>query len=243
MDMKTSWGRWSQWLLFLFLVPVGLACAQAPSEVGEKDGKRVPPGINDRFLSADLDVDQWVETFEGESREVFSARHEVVAQCDIQPGQRIADIGAGTGLYTRLFAEKTGEKGWVYAVDISTRFLEHINQESADATNITAVLGQEDSVQLPPASIDLAFICDTYHHFEYPAATMRSIRQALAPSGMLVVIDFERIPGETRQWTMDHVRAGKQTFREEIEAAGFEFVEEKQIAGFEENYFLKFRKK
>ena len=154
--MKTPGIRWLQSLLFLFMVPVGVACAEAPSAAGEKDSKRVPPGINDRFLSPELDVDQWVGTFEGESREVFSARHEVVAQCDIRPGQRIADIGAGTGLYTRLFAEKTGEKGWVYAVDISTRFLEHINQESADATNITAVLGQEDSVQLPPASVDMA---------------------------------------------------------------------------------------
>jgi hypothetical protein len=58
-----------------------------------------------------------------------------------------------------------------------------------------------------------------------------------------VVIDFERIHGESREWIVDHVRAGKEVFREEIEAAGFEFVDEKQIAGFRENYFLKFRKK
>jgi predicted methyltransferase len=240
--MKTPGIRWLQWFFILLLVPAGLACAEGPSAT-EKDSKKVPPGINDQFLSPELDVDRWVETFEGESREVFSARHEVVAQCELRPGQRVADIGAGTGFYTRLFAEVTGEEGWVYAVDISTRFLEHINEESAGASNITTVLAREDSVQLPPASIDMAFICDTYHHFEYPEATMRSVHQALAPGGSLVIVDFERIPGETRQWTMDHVRAGKGTFREELEAAGFEFVEEKKIDGFQENYFLKFRKK
>lgn len=241
--MKTPGSYWLQRLFILLLIPVGLACAGMPSPMAEQDSKSVRPGINDRFLSPELDVDKWVATFEGESREVFSARHEVVAQCELQPGQRIADIGAGTGLYTRLFAEATGEEGWVYAVDISSRFLEHINQESAGNANITAVLGQEDSVRLPPASIDLAFLCDTYHHFEYPQASLRSIHKALAPGGSLVVIDFERIHGESREWIVDHVRAGKEVFREEIEAAGFEFVEEKQIAGFRENYFLKFRKK
>jgi len=62
----------------------------------------------------------------------------------------------------------------------------------------------------------------------------------LRPGGELIVVDFERIPGETRKWLLDHVRANKQTFRAEIEAAGFEFVEEVQIEGLVENYFLRF---
>jgi hypothetical protein len=57
-----------------------------------------------------------------------------------------------------------------------------------------------------------------------------------------VVVDFERIEGKSRDWLLEHVRAGKETFRKEIEAAGFEFVEEPTIEGLEENYFLKFRK-
>ena len=61
--------------------------------------------------------------------------------------------------------------------------------------------------------------------------------------GRLVVIDFDRIPGKSRQWILDHTRAGKEVFRAEIEAAGFEFVEEVKIPGFVENYFLKFEKK
>jgi len=42
---------------------------------------------------------------------------------------------------------------------------------------------------------------------------------------------------------MGHVRAGKEIVRAEILDAGFVLVEEKQIDGFEENYFLMFRKK
>ena len=57
-----------------------------------------------------------------------------------------------------------------------------------------------------------------------------------------MIVDFERIPGTTREWLLDHVRAGKEVFRAEIEAAGFTFVEEVEISGFEENYLLIFKK-
>ena len=71
---------------------------------------------------------------------------------------------------------------------------------------------------------------------------MLSIHDALADGGRVVLIDFERIPGISREWTLSHVRAGKQTFIDEVQGAGFELVGERKIAGFKENYFLEFRK-
>jgi ubiquinone/menaquinone biosynthesis C-methylase UbiE len=95
---------------------------------------------------------------------------------------------------------------------------------------------------LPPNSVDLVFVCDTYHHFEYPAKTLASIRRALRPGGNLIVIDFDRIEGKSRDWLLGHVRADKATFQHEIETAGFELIEEVEVREFEENYFLKFAK-
>jgi uncharacterized protein (TIGR01244 family) len=205
----------------------------------------VRPGINTNFLQPDLDVSEWIGRFEIESREVFAARNEVLQAIGLKPGARVADIGAGTGLYTRLFAEAVGPDGWVFAVDISPSFVRHISQRAHDdrLQNATAVLCPENSVSLPPDSVDVAFVCDTYHHFEYPRSTLASIRRALRPGGSLVLIDFERIPGASRAWIIDHVRAGKDEFRGEVEAAGFALVEEVTIAGFEENYFLRFQKR
>ena len=204
----------------------------------------VRPGVNKNFLDPELDVDKFVKRFEVESREIYLSRNEIVAACAIKPGSKVADVGAGTGLFSRIFSEKTGNDGWVYAVDISTRFLQHINKESAarKIENITGVLCSESSVTLPPNSVDFVFICDTYHHFEYPKSTMKSIHKALKDGGTLVVVDFERIPGTTREWLLDHVRAGKEVFRAEIQDAGFTLVEEAKISGLKENYFLKFKK-
>jgi SAM-dependent methyltransferase/protein tyrosine phosphatase (PTP) superfamily phosphohydrolase (DUF442 family) len=204
----------------------------------------IPPELNKDFLDPNLDVDQWLARFEVESREIFAHRLEILKLCGIRAGDDVADVGAGTGLFTRLMAHETGPDGRVFAVEISPAFLTHINAltTALSIANVTSVLCREDSVTLPDESIDLAFVCDTYHHFAYPQATLASIRSALRPGGQLIVVDFERIPGESRQWVLDHVRASKETVREEIEQAGFEFVDEPAVAGLEENYMLQFRK-
>ena len=239
MTIRTQ--RWL-WPAILFLL-VGAAGPPETPTANEKKPAGASPDINSRFLDPELDVDQWIERFEVESREVYAARNEVLRATGIQAGSRVADIGAGTGLYTRLFAGAAGLDGWVYAVEISPRFLEHINQwaNEVDADNVTAILGRTDDISLPVDSVDLVFVCDTYHHFEAVVPMLASIRRALAPDGVLVLIDFEKIPGESSPFIMGHVRAGKEVFRAEIEAEGFAFVEEVEIAGFEENYFLKFK--
>ncbi len=204
----------------------------------------VRPGINKDFVDPDLDVDEYIARFEIESREVFVARHEILRACGIKSGDRIADIGAGTGLFTRMFSVTTGNQGWVYAVEIAPRFIEHINREANKygLTNITCVLCQEDSVNLPPKSIDVAFICDTYHHFEFPESTMRSLHRALKDTGHVIVVDFEREPAKSREWILNHVRAGKDEVLREIQSFGFELDEEIKVGGLLENYCLKFRK-
>lgn len=204
----------------------------------------VRPGVNDEFKAADLDVELWLGRFEVESREVYAARHAVVAALGVTPGSRVADVGAGTGLYTFLLSEAVGAEGWVFAIDIAPRFLEHILElaEERRAVNITGVLCPESDIALPPSSIDLAFVCDTYHHFEFPVGTLRSIHRALAPGGRLVVLDFERIEGRSRPWVLEHVRAGKDATRAEIEAGGFRFVRELAVAGLAENYVIEFQK-
>jgi predicted methyltransferase len=71
---------------------------------------------------------------------------------------------------------------------------------------------------------------------------LRSIRFALRPNGRFIVVDFERIPGQSREWVLGHVRADKKTVRKEIEQAGFVFDGEPSISELTENYVLRFRR-
>jgi predicted methyltransferase len=226
------------------LVLLGVVMVFAVAKESPVPEASVKPGINENFLDPNLKVDEWLQKFEVESREVFERRKEILAACEVKPGMRVADIGAGTGLYTRMFAEAVGEKGWIYAVEINGKFIGHIQARAKQEgqANITGVLCPQDSVSLPPESIDRAFICDVYHHFEYPKSTMASLVKAMKPGAILTVVDFERIEGVSSDWIMGHVRAGKEVFRKEIEDAGLTLVEEVKIDGVKENYVLKFRK-
>lgn len=201
----------------------------------------VKPGINDTFRNPN--VKDFVERFEGESREIFDKRNAVLKACDLKPGQAVADIGAGTGLYTRLFAQAVGNEGRVYAVDISQKFLDHIRQsaEKLELKNVKTVLGKDASPELAANSVDVVFICDTYHHFEFPFKIMKEIHAAMKPGGKLIIIDFIRIPGQSREWVLNHVRAGQDVVEKEITQAGFTKTgEHKNI--FKENYFIVFEK-
>jgi len=217
------------------------ACLVLPASALFAQQKSVNPGINKPFESPV--VSEFVERFEKEGRDAFDHRKEIVAALKLKPGMAVADIGAGTGLFTRLFSSEVGASGRVYAVDISNEFIDHIERlaRQQKATNIVGVVCEADSVTLPPRSIDLAFICDTYHHFEYPRKTMRSIHSAIRPSGHLVLIDFHRIQGKSSDWTLNHVRAGQDVFTKEIEEAGFKQIEEKKDL-LKESYFVRFVK-
>jgi predicted methyltransferase len=201
-----------------------------------------PGGPNGKYLRPDLDVDAWSQRFEKPGREVYDRRQEIVAASGARPGAAVADVGAGTGLFTMLFSEAVGPTGKVYAVDIAPRFLAHIARRAAaaGAKNVQVVRGTSRSPSLAPASVDLVFVCDTYHHFEYPRQTLAAIHRALRPGGALVVVDYRREPGKTAAWLMEHVRAGEPTVVAEIEAAGF--VKQPGTLALEENYFLKFRR-
>lgn len=199
------------------------------------------PGINAPFEHPDYQ--EWVGRFETEGREVYDKRAQIVDATGVAPGMVVADIGAGTGLFTRLFAPRVAPGGMVIAVDISETFVDNILRTSReqDLKNVEGVVNTPTDVALARESIDLAFVCDTYHHFEYPQAMLASIRRALKPGGRLVIVDFERIPGVSSAWVLQHVRAGKETVIAEIEAAGFKLVEDRPL--MRDNYFLRFAKK
>ncbi len=203
--------------------------------------KSVNPGINKPFVEPN--VPEFIEKFEKEGRDVFENREKIVNACGVREGMAIADIGAGTGLFTRLFSPRVGRQGKVYAVDIADEFVSHIEKTAKQQKldNIAGAVCQPDSVGLPPESIDMAFICDTYHHFEFPQKFMRSIHRALKPRGQVILIDFRRIEGESTEWIMSHVRAGQSVFTKEITEAGFRQIEEKKGL-LQESYFVRFEK-
>jgi predicted methyltransferase len=223
--------------------PAGAPAASAPaSPAASEPEPSVRPGANEAYLRSNMDLNEWLARFERGGREIFDQRQAILAATGVAAGSEVADVGAGTGLFSRLFARTVGPGGRVYAVDIVPKFLRHIEAEAKrqGLRNITTVQGTDRSASLPPESVDLVFLCDSYHHFEYPKSMNASLMKALRPGGTLLLIDFRRVPGQSPAWILEHVRAGQDVFTAELQAAGFEKVDEPSL--LKENYIVRFRK-
>jgi len=229
--MRTEHARTRIILLLAGLLLLFSAAAQEQS---------IRPGINRHFV--DPDWQQWVNTFERSGREVYDRRHAIVAASTVRPGMAVADIGAGTGLFTRLFAPAVAPGGTVYAIDISSSFIDNILRTCREQglMNVTGIVNTPLDSGLPADAIDLAFITDTYHHFEYPRQTLASIHQALRSEGRVIIIDFRRDPRISSNWVMGHVRGNKAQVIQELHEAGFRLVDDKPL--MRTNYFLEFIK-
>ncbi|MBC8370058.1 MAG: methyltransferase domain-containing protein [Planctomycetes bacterium] len=200
--------------------------------------------LNKVFLKADdATIEKFVERFEGESREISSARDQIINALGLSEGMAVADIGAGTGLFEPLIHNAVGENGIVYAIDIAPKMVDYLKKRVNDENLSTVEVIQCTATQtfLAKESCDLVFICDTYHHFEYPAASLADIKRSLKPGGRLAIVDFHRIEGESRDWILSHVRCGQSTVIKEVLDAGFTLMESPKIDGLKENYLLIFQ--
>jgi predicted methyltransferase len=216
-------------LLFALL----LAAASGASLAQEKDAKQ-----KTKRAPAKSSIEGQRKTLEDPKRQVVVKREEIVAACELKPGMIVADVGAGTGVFTRLFAPKVGPQGKVFALEIKKDLVEHLEKMCREQKldNVVAALSTPKSTELAPGSIDLAFVSDTYHHFDHPREMLASMRSALRPDGRLIVIDFEK----AGNWK-DHVRTDKKTATAEVESAGFALVDERDT--IPEHYLLRFRKR
>jgi ubiquinone/menaquinone biosynthesis C-methylase UbiE len=217
------------------------------TKVDEKRADNLPSGINDSFLDPNMNVEQFIKRFEVESREVFACRAQILEAIQLKPGMAVADVGSGTGLYLRPLSRGVGAEGKVYAIDIAPKFVKHLRDRAKEENldNVEVVLCSDRDVNLKGNSIDRAFICDVYHHFEYPEGSLKSIYRAMRTGGKLILVDFHREPEvspERKQWLQGHIRAPLETFKREIVDAGFKFEEQVKIDGFSENYLLRFSK-
>lgn len=138
----------------------------------------------------------------------------------LQPGDRVADLGAGGGYFTFRLADAVGPTGQVYAVDVDKSNLDYIARRAKERgyTNVETVLAEYDDPSLPENNIDLIFTCNVYHHLENRSDYFTSAARYLRPGGRVAIIDlggqswFHRLFGH---WTP------KETSKTEMEAAGY----------------------
>ncbi len=133
----------------------------------------------------------------------------IAARVGLGPGGKVADIGAGKGADSFVFADIVGPEGAVYAEEIGEGMVKSLKQEAdkRQVPQVQAILGRDDDPCLPADMLDLAYIRIVYHHFTKPREMLRKIWTALKPGGYLVVVDRQR--GTLRDWVPREQRGPK----------------------------------
>jgi ubiquinone/menaquinone biosynthesis C-methylase UbiE len=135
--------------------------------------------------------EEYAKFLEGAERVARMQVPRVVQALELKPGMKVADVGSGSGLFTRPIATAVQPGGVAYAVDIDAALLKIVESRAREQQidNIRTVLAAADDPKLPEA-VDVIFICDALHHIGGQAAYMKTLRKYVKPGGRVVVIDF-----------------------------------------------------
>lgn len=178
-------------------------------------------------LSAQLaprTAEDWITTLETPERIQSLKIAEVLGKLGLKPGQTVADIGAGSGLFSIQFSRSVRPGGKIYAVEVDQKLVEHILASATEQgiVNIEGVHGEFDDPSLP-ADVDLAFVNDVLHHIEHRDVYLKKLAEYLKPGARVAIIDFRPGKGDHANDPSLHVSQEQATAW--MAAAGFKPVE------------------
>ncbi len=179
---------------------------------------------------------EWSKTLDAPDRATQLRVAEIVPKLHLKPGEIVADLGAGPGLFEGLLAKAVSPGGMVYAVDIDEGFFESINRKAKEegVTNVKTVLGRFTDPSLPVKNVDVAFFHDVLHHIEDRPNYLKALTGYLKPTGRIVVVDYEKGQGGHRNDpTLQVTREQLDKLMADI---GFKLTEDVKL--FTDKYFL-----
>ena len=185
------------------------------------------------------EIQKWVDIFEDPERAGWQKPEEVVKKLDLKHGDIVADIGAGTGYFTRLFAVAVGPEGKAIGLDIEPSMVEYMKEDAKKQglTNYEARVVKPDDAGLPLKSVDVVFICNTYHHIEDRINYLKRLSKALKPNGRIVIVDFYKKPMPVGPQSVAH-KISEEEIKREFKKAGYRLTKSLDFLPYQ--YYLEF---
>ena len=187
------------------------------------------------------DIKQYLEHLDSTERDRYQKPSEVIEALRLKPGMAVADLGSGSGYFTRRFVEAVTETGMVYAVDVEPEMLAYAKESVIHmhiAYTAEFILAQPDNPKLPFESVDLLFVCNTIHHLENRAKYFSDLKSSLKPGARITIIDFYPDERSGDLGFPKHHLVARDTIVQEMAAAGYQLVREHSF--LPKQYFLEF---
>ncbi len=186
-------------------------------------------------------ADDWIKVLDSPERLAELKVDQVVAALNLQPGDVVADLGAGSGPFIPALAKAVTPTGRVYAVEIDKAFFPHIEAKAkaAAVSNVRTVLGEFTDPKLPSADVDLAFVHDVLHHIADRPAYLKNLMKYLEPGARIAIVDYN--PADSPHRDVESLQVSKQQAAAWLEPLGLTPVSEVQLTP--EKWFVIYRRR
>ena len=219
-------------------IPVFFSLLLFPATISAQDTVKPDQQQMHRLHS---DPKSYIGALEDPKRDAYQKPHEVMRALGLKAGEIIADIGAGSGYFTFRLTHHIGDRGKVYAVDVSPDMIRHINRRIRElkAINVVSILADPDDPLLPEGSVDRFFFSDSWHHIDSQTTYLSLMKKMLKPGGEIVMIDFHKkdIPVGPPM----PMKIAREDLIKQMESNGFRLMKEHTFLPYQ--YFLVFAPK
>ena len=190
---------------------------------------RATPGSQHDFAN----VDQWRRVFDDPARDAWQKPRELVDALHLRPGMWVADLGAGTGYFSRYLDAAVRPGGIVFAVDTEPNLVAYLRtrSEQEKTPTIAPLLASANDPRLPPGALDLVLIVDTYHHLDDRRAYLERLAAALKPGGRVAIVDWQK--HDLPVGPPSEHKLAREAVIEEMQAAGYELAAEPPILPYQ----------
>jgi len=161
--------------------------------------------------------------YSGLGRDDWQQPEKVMAALAVEPGDHVADLGAGGGYFTFRLAEAVGPEGRVYAIDVDPDMTGHLRERAEDegTPQVVVIDAVPDDPRIPEGGADLVLVTNTYHHLEDRVAYFARLRERLRAGGRVAIIEPT---GEGGGFPAGHA-TGPDAIRDELAEAGYRLDE------------------
>lgn len=186
-------------------------------------------------------VMEYLDRLDRPERDQDQKPAQVIDALALNPGMHVADLGAGSGYFTRRFVEAVTETGKVYAIDVEPEALKYVEDSIVHmhrSFEAEFILARPDNPKIPFESVDLIFVCNTYHHLEDRSTYFRNVKSSLKPGGRIAIIDFYHDERSGELGFPKRHLVPKEKVIEEMTEAGYRLAKEHTF--LPKQYFLEF---
>jgi ubiquinone/menaquinone biosynthesis C-methylase UbiE len=130
-------------------------------------------------------ADTWDKRFQ--TQDLTKFLEQVAPTFGLLPGQKVLDVGAGTGILIPFLLQAVGPTGLVVAVDFAEKMANICKAKYANNSNVSVQVQEAEKLKFPSQTFDAVICFGSFPHIENKEEALQLLNQVLKPDGKLII--------------------------------------------------------